>query len=206
MLSQKKLQAALLLAQGRLTIDHIAEQVGKSPRTIDEWKQLPEMRREIHRHHEAWAQELKEFGIGDQRRRLRDLQDLYDRLWVVIGRRAQSKAMRRAAGGDTGLVCREVKKFEQVAEQVPGKDGKPETVLKNKAVVKFRVDTALIDELREIQKQAAIELGQWTEKRSLSGKVTFQPFEFSEIEKILAKTCTREQLETLSRELEKVAA
>ena len=39
-------------------------------------------------------------------------------------------------------------------------------------VEEFRVDTGLLKELRETEKQAAQELGQWAEKHEVTGEVT----------------------------------
>ena len=40
-------------------------------------------------------------------------------------------------------------------------------------VVRWVPDTSLLTELREIEKQVAIELGEWTERRDIRGDVTF---------------------------------
>ena len=60
------------------------------------------------------------------------------------------------AGGSTGLLTRSVKaigagKFTRFVDE-------------------YRVDTALLRELRELEKQAAIEQGQWSEKREIEFK------------------------------------
>ena len=57
-------------------------------------------------------------------------------------------------GGNTGLLVRQVKGI-----------GKGEDF---QVVEEYAVDTGLLRELREHEKQAAIELGEWTEKQDVT--------------------------------------
>ena len=82
--------------------------------------------------------------IADRNARLAALQDRWQRMRALIDARAED--MRDVPGGQTGLLV-EAKK--------PTKYGD---------VVEYQADTALLREMRETEKQAAIEVGQWSEK------------------------------------------
>lgn len=68
----------------------------------------------------------------------------------VIAERAEAKEMQGVAGGETGLLAHNVKGL-----------GKGDDF---ELVDEYAVDTGLLREIRETEKQAAIELGQWQEK------------------------------------------
>ena len=77
--------------------------------------------------------------------RVQILQNRADLLRKIIAERAASAEFADAPGGTTGLLVKDYK----------GKDS---------CTPVYRVDTALLAELRAIEKQAAQELGQWGEK------------------------------------------
>ena len=83
--------------------------------------------------------------ISSKNARVQALQDLFDRARQVIDARAKDKTMAGVPGGATGLLVRDYKG-------------------KNAGAPVYRVDTALIAELRALMRQAAEELGQWVEK------------------------------------------
>lgn len=66
---------------------------------------------------------------------------------------ARSKDMAEVPGGDTGLLVRKLKSI-----------GSGENT---KTVEEYAVDTGLLSELREHEKQAAQELGQWINKSNV---------------------------------------
>jgi hypothetical protein len=83
--------------------------------------------------------------ISNRNARVQALQDAFDRLRRIIEARANDETMAAVPGGSTGLlVC----------------DCKGKTA----DVPVYRVDIALLAELRAILRQAAEELGQWVEK------------------------------------------
>ncbi len=93
--------------------------------------------------------------IAEQWERVRALEDRWRRLRQVIAERAASAEMQGVPGGTTGLLTHTVKGI-----------GSGDHF---QAVDEYAVDTNLLRELREIEKQAAQELGQWTEKHEHTG-------------------------------------
>lgn len=72
----------------------------------------------------------------------------------MIEQRAADPTMAEAPGGDTGLMVRSIKVVGN------GEDAE--------AINLYSVDTALMAEIRNTLKQAAQEVGGWSEKRELS--------------------------------------
>lgn len=95
-------------------------------------------------------------GIADKQNRVDALNDRWERMKQVIAERAESREYADAAGGETGLL---VKTYKQVGS---GENAQ--------LVEEYAVDTGLLREMREHEKQAAQELGQWTEKQEIAGK------------------------------------
>lgn len=75
----------------------------------------------------------------------------------VIDERAIDPEMMKAAGGSTGLLVRKLKQI-----------GSGENA---ELVEEFEVDTGLLKEMREHEKQAAQELGQWVERQTMDANV-----------------------------------
>jgi hypothetical protein len=88
--------------------------------------------------------------ISSRNARVQALQNRWDRMRRVIDERAASPDFAEVPGGTTGLLVKDYK----------GKDA--DTLV-------YKVDTGLLAELRNHEKQAAEELGQWNEKRELPG-------------------------------------
>ena len=89
-------------------------------------------------------------GLARRAVRLREKMARHALLKQVIAERANHVEMQDAAGGKTGLLCLDYK----------GKDA-------DRAV--YKLDAALLKEMRELEKEIAIEKGEWTEKQELSG-------------------------------------
>jgi len=90
-------------------------------------------------------------GIIEKQNRLDAYNDLFNRSYQVINARADDISM-QGAGSNTGLMVRTYK------------------ATKLDVYEEYAVDTALIREMRELAKQTAQEMGQWTEKQELTGK------------------------------------
>ena len=86
--------------------------------------------------------------ISNRNARVKALQNRWDRMRRVIDERAASPDFAEVPGGITGLLVKDYK-------------GKAADTLV------YKVDTGLLAELRNHEKQAAEELGQWSEKREL---------------------------------------
>lgn len=154
----KRLEAAQLLAEGDLTDDDIAAKCGVSRRQLVRWKAVPAFRSkvaEVAREMEAAARRK---GVARKARRLGALNDRWERMKQVIAERADDPSMKGVPGGKTGLLVRQVKAV-----------GKGEDF---QLVELYAVDTGLLKELREVEKQAAVEAGQWEEKHEHKHKGT----------------------------------
>lgn len=148
----KRRRAAQLVADGRLSHTEIAQQVGISESCLTSWKANAEFALGVESNVEAVRQRLRTQSIQTKQVRLERVSDLFERMWNLI--EARSGDMNdEVAGGSTGLLAREVR---SVGEELH---------------YQYKFDAALTREIRETMKQMAIELGEWTEKRELSGKI-----------------------------------
>lgn len=91
------------------------------------------------------ANRVIEAEIGIRNARVAALQDRWERMKRVILERAADPSFANIPGGSTGLLCRDFK----------GKDANQEI---------YRVDTGLLQAMCFHEKQAAQELGQWSEE------------------------------------------
>jgi hypothetical protein len=110
---------------------------------------------EIKRH---IAVKLTNYSIREVDARVRALQDRWDGMLRIIAARAADPDIRKAPGGETGLLVRTLKQLGRGEE--------------SQIVEEFALDTGLLKELREHERQAAQELGQWAERTEHSGEVT----------------------------------
>ena len=154
---KKKRLAAQRMAEKELADHEIAEEAGVHRSTLYEWRKHPEFMEQV----DSIASELGELyrrrGIGLHARRLAALQDRWERMQRVIEQRASDPKFLGVPGGDTGLLVHMVKGV-----------GKGDNF---QLIDLYAVDTALLKEMREHEKQAAIELGQWTEKKEVKAAV-----------------------------------
>jgi hypothetical protein len=153
--TRKTERAALLVAQDDLADRAIGAACGVTERTIERWKQHPEFAARVQEHRDLWREAIKARGIAERQNRVDALNDRWHRMRQVIEERAEDAATARVAGGSTGLIVRDVKGV-----------GKGEDF---QLIDIYSVDTGLLKELREHEKQAAQELGEWSEKREISG-------------------------------------
>lgn len=91
------------------------------------------------------AARVVEAEVGIRNARIAALQDRWERQKRIILERAADPSMANVPGGTTGLILRDFK----------GKDANQEI---------FRFDAGLCQEMRATEKQAAQELGQWSEE------------------------------------------
>jgi transposase-like protein len=146
--------AAQLLAESELTYPEIAEKCGVVRQTLYNWRQQPEFKARVQEEIEEYVAVVRRRGIARLEKRVDALNDRWRRMQRVIEARAQTYAD-DAHGAETGLLCRTVR-WEGTGDD-------------RRAINEYEFDAALAREMREHEKQAAQELGQWTEKRELSG-------------------------------------
>jgi hypothetical protein len=150
-------RAAALLADGELTDQGIADEVGVNRWTLWSWKRHPDFKARVADHVDRLGKLAARYVLGRRAARLAALQRRHDALEAVIAERAAQPGMESVPGGRTGLLVKTVK-------QLGSGDA---AVLVNE----YRVDGVLLKDLREIEKQAAIECGQWVRKGEVSGQV-----------------------------------
>lgn len=147
-------KAALLLAEDELTDEVIAGQCGVSRQAMAAWKLHPDFQERITDHITAARKVVLNSGIGLVQNRVKAYQDRWNRMKRVIIERAADPKMASIAGGSTGLLVHDIKSVGSGAN--------------SREVDVYEVDTGLLKEMRELEKQAAQDLGQWTEKADVT--------------------------------------
>ena len=104
---------------------------------------------------------------------------------------ARAEEHKDVPGGSTGLLVRQVKLVKIYS--VPGQDledDEPDaadvlcSAKLNQVVYEYAVDTGLLKELREHERQAAQELGQWTEKHESSNELLIREYVGIDVDKV----------------------
>ena len=153
----RKARAATLLAEGTWTDAEVAAEVGVTDRTVLRWKLRPEFRARV----EGLAREIGDatlrVALARRLRRLRELQDQHDRLMAIVHAWAADPAHRGLPGYESGMVIRRQRSI--------GSGDNARTVEEHEP------DVALSRELREIKKQIAQEVGQWSARHEVRGVV-----------------------------------
>jgi transposase-like protein len=152
--SEEKKRAALLLAEAELPVNAIAEDVGISPQALWKWRQHPEFDARVKDHRERIRDEVMACGVADRVVRVRALNSRWRRMNRVIEQRAAAPELQDVPGGDTGLIVHNVKGV-----------GKGDDF---QLIDLYEVDTGLLSELRNTEKQAAQEVGQWLDKLDMT--------------------------------------
>jgi transposase-like protein len=153
---RRRERAAQLLGEDELTYDEVAAEVGANRRTLFRWLEHAAFRERVG----AVARETvaldRRYAVARRCRRVRSLDDRVRRMERVIEERAASPQMEGVPGGRTGLMVHTVKGVGR------GDDFR--------LIDLYEVDAGLLKELREHEKQAAQELGQWLEKVEHGGE------------------------------------
>jgi hypothetical protein len=147
--NSKREEAASLVADDSLSDEQIAERLKINRATLHRWKIHPDFQARIKEIVEETRSALLKRGILSKENRLEFLRDRQERMMEVIAARAIAHAD-EVAGGETGLLVKDIKGI-----------GKGEDFEK---IEVWAVDTGLLRELREHEKQVAMELGEWQER------------------------------------------
>ena len=171
--SKARNEAAQLLAEDELTDDEICAKVDIGRATIWRWKKHPEFAARIKELTEQLGDVALRYAIGRRARRVSALNDRWERMKAVIAARAEAEEMADAAGGDTGVLAHTMKSIGAGpnAEKVD----------------EYAFDAALLKELREHEKQAAQELGQWVDKNALTNPDGTEPYQSFSDEQIILR-------------------
>jgi hypothetical protein len=125
--------------------------------TLYNWQQHPDFAAKIAENIALIDAAMMKLAIAKKHKRVASL----DRDWQRMERVQEARAVEHGdvPGGDTGLLVRQIKQIGA------GRDVQ--------VVEEYVVDTALLKEKRETMKQAATELGQWTDRNAteLSGEI-----------------------------------
>ncbi|MCX6022370.1 MAG: phBC6A51 family helix-turn-helix protein [Chloroflexi bacterium] len=158
----RKEDAALLVAEDKLSDEKIAASCGVSDKTLRRWKADPAFRERVDQHLQAWREAIKAKGIAERQNRVDAANDRHQRLQRIIDARAEDADMSGVPGGDTGLLVRQMRgigkgdDFERVDE--------------------YTVDTGLLDAMLKLEKQVAQDLGQWVEKSESKADVLVREY------------------------------
>ena len=153
--TRQRASAAMLLARDEQSDEQIAASLGIARRTLDYWKGAPEFAERVRANVVKMEERVLSIGIAQRAKRVEAKHERWELMRQVIRERAEDPSVADVPGGKTGLVIRQLKSIGM------GRN--------NQTVEEFVVDTGLLSELRAHEKEAAQELGQWTEKRELSG-------------------------------------
>lgn len=154
--TEARTRAAQLVAEGKLNQSAIAQQVGASRMALIRWNQKPEFQERVRQIQGQTEVAMLKEGIRIKSNRLDDLQELRDRLFRVIHERAAAAEHENVPGWKSGLLVHQIKNV----------GGQP--------VDHYAHDASLVKELREVEKQAAIEMGEWTEQSKVEMNGTLQ--------------------------------
>jgi Helix-turn-helix of insertion element transposase len=147
-LTSRQRKAAQLVFDDLLTDDQIAAEIGVSRRSISAWRKRDDFNAELTALHQEYSHRVMSRGIAVRARRVEKLNELHDKSWQVIAERGGDPTMQRVPGGQTGLIIRG---FANVRDPSTGQW---------RGTAEYEVDTGLMAEIRNIQKQVATELGQ----------------------------------------------
>ncbi len=147
--------AAQLVAADELTNDQIADRCGVSRPALQKLKARPEFMAHVAGHVEAYRATVRRRGIAWLERCVAALDDRWRQMLRIVDERAALPLMQGVPGGTTGLIIHTVKGL-----------GSGDSF---RMIDEFTLDCGLLRELREHEKQASQELGQWTERRQGGG-------------------------------------
>ncbi len=158
-LTGKQELAASLVAQDLLSDEKIAEEVGINRRTIMAWKQkIPAFNERVDALRAEFAEIARKEAIYTVEGRIKQAADRHRRLQQLIDARAAEGG--KAPGADTGLL---VKNYKSIGS------GEYAT-----AYEEWTTDVGMLREMREIEKQAAQDLGQWEQTVAVSGGIAIE--------------------------------
>ncbi len=177
------------MAQDELTNDQIAARIGVTRQTLQVWKKRPEFGARVRELLKAMAEAVKGRGIAERENRVAALNQRWEKLHEVMA--ARSKEIREVPSGDTGLLIRDLKLVK--AYMVVDGDGESgerrdeEELVPGRRMVQvaeYPIDLGLLKELRDLERQAAMEMGQWEEKSRVEETVLVREYVGVDVEAV----------------------
>lgn len=150
--TQARLIAAQLVAEGK-KLAEISQATKLTSATISRWSKETEFKDQVQQIQTEMAEALKRAGLRVKEYRLDKLNGILARIEQIIDGRAESMAT--VPGGQSGLLVRKRKSI-----------GWGDSCEK---VEEYAFDRALVEEFREVLKHAAQEVGEWIDKKEMSG-------------------------------------
>jgi transposase-like protein len=148
---ERRETAAALLAQGELSVNEIARQVGVTRDLIWIWRKSPLFQARITEHLDRIRDELLSVGVAAKAARISALQDRHLRLCRIIEERADAamadEEARDVPGAASGLLVRQVR--------VTGSGRNAERV------ITWELDDKVLKEIRSIEETVSKLIGDW---------------------------------------------
>lgn len=141
-----RVKAAQLVACDEHNNAEIAQECGVNRKTLTNWKAEPVFRAKVAEFAAVIENLVYSRGVANRARRVRALNDRWEHLQRIIAERAADPNMEGVPGGKTGLLVHQLKSI-----------GHGENA---RMVDEYVLDTGLLKELRDHERQAAQELGQ----------------------------------------------
>lgn len=137
------IQAAADLAEGTYKLGEIADRAGVSQMALKTWRVHPEFMARVEEHRKIFRQLVLQYGIAKKETRMAHLQSRHDAIRQVVEERGKSMAEKypELPGASTGYVALKPTAHGDLAY----------------------VDTKTAQLLAEMEKSAAIEMGEWNE-------------------------------------------
>ena len=151
-----KEQAAADIAAGEFRPSVIASRACVSAGALSQWRAHPEFIARVEELVAAFREEARYVAIAQKERRILAMNERWLGIHQVIAERGAHEDFQQVPGGRTGILARDIK---QVGS---GENAQIVTI--------YSVDTGLLKEAREIEKAAAIEMGQLVEKKEITGQ------------------------------------
>ena len=161
--------AAQLVADDKLTDEEIANRCKITRQTLHNWKKDLEFAARVEEHRSAWRAAVMSTGIAIKENRIASLNERHRRLSLVIDARGK----RYSDEIDSAPLDALIVDSKDDAPRIPPEEARTGiviesvTYLKEGKRVEWAVDTPMLAEMRNIEKQAAQELGQWVEKQDV---------------------------------------
>jgi hypothetical protein len=178
--TQRRSQAAQLVADDHFIDEDIAAKVGISSKQLVRWKKQPEFAAKVAELVVEFDRNVRLRGIAVRARRIESYLADWDDIQTIL--RERGAELTEISGGKTGYIVRDYK----------GKDADTPV---------YAFDTGLFREARALREQLGKELGQWTDKSRVDTTVTSV-----EITRDALRKLSHEELLEYERLLSKVTA
>lgn len=166
-----------MLAEDAASDEAIAAEIGINRATLALWKHHNDFQARIAHHLEVQRTAIEAKGIADRRNRVARL----NADWLAM---QQLRDARKTAGKASVQARQMIEQLKGDSVIVPPLEPGIETGLLARqekptqfgTVIELAFDRALLAEMRDHEKQAAMELGQWTERQQVESEITIREY------------------------------